>query len=69
MLDFEANQATLYIGDGLGVDLKRDGWGHGSNATFPSPARFGLGFIDHNGGTNTAYWDDVALGYEAIPCE
>jgi hypothetical protein len=70
MLDFQSNQATLYVGDELGVDLKRDGWGHGSNASFPANSeRFGLGFIDHNGGSNTAYFDDVALGYEAIPCE
>lgn len=70
MLDFQSNQATLYVGDELGVDLKRDGWGHGSNASFPANSeRFGLGFIDHNGGSNTAYFDDVALGYEPIPCE
>jgi hypothetical protein len=29
-----------------------------------------LGFIDHgSSGSTTAYFDDVALGYEAIPCE
>lgn len=69
MLDFNTNKATLYVGDELGVSIERDGWGHGGNITFPAPARIGLGFIDHNGGSNTAYFDDVALGYEPIACE
>lgn len=69
MLDFNTSKATLYVGDELGASIERDGWGHGGNITFPAPARLGLGFIDHNGGSNTAYFDDVALGYEPIACE
>jgi hypothetical protein len=70
MFDFANNKAQLYVGDALAVDAKtKDDW-HTGNGILPSnPTKIGFGWALYGGVQNTVYYDDLAIGYEPIPCE
>ena len=66
--DFTGQAAELYVGDELAVDSAADGW-HSGNGTFPqNPTRIGFGWALYGAQANTVYYDDLAIGYEPIPC-
>ena len=69
-LDYTNNAAELYVGEALAVDSAADGWHNGASAAFPaSPTQIGFGWALYGAMANTVYYDDLAIGYEAIACE
>lgn len=70
MFDFTNNRAQLYVGDKLAVDAKEKADWHSGNGILPSnPTQIGFGWALYGGVANTVYYDDLAIGYEPIPCE
>jgi hypothetical protein len=73
MFDFPGNRARLYVNEQLAVDAEQDSvkndW-HAGTGTLPqNPTEIAFGWALYGGVQNTVYYDDLALGYEPMPCE
>ncbi len=50
-------------------DSVKNDW-HSGTGTLPSnPTKIGFGWALYGGVQNTVYYDDLAIGYEPIPCQ
>jgi hypothetical protein len=68
--DFTNSDAELYVGDTLAVDAKEKADWHSGNGVLPqNPTQIGFGWALYGGPMNTVYYDDIAIGYEPIPCQ
>lgn len=68
-LDFTNSDAELYVGETLAVDAKDKADWHSGNGMLPqNPTQIGFGWAIYGGTTNTVYYDDIAIGYDPIPC-
>lgn len=73
MFDFPGNLAQLYVNDVLAVDAQQDSirndWHSGTGTLPANPTEIAFGWAIYGGVQNTVYYDDIALGYEPIPCQ
>lgn len=69
-LDFSNSDAQLYVDDTLAVDAQdASDWHAGTGMLPQDPTQIGFGWAIYGGAMNTVYYDDIAIGYEPIPCE
>jgi hypothetical protein len=69
-LDFPNSDAELYVNDTLAVDAKdQSDWHSGTGVLPQNPNQIGFGWALYGGPMNTVYYDDLAIGYEPIPCQ
>jgi hypothetical protein len=68
--DFTNSDAELYVGETLAVDAQEKADWHSGNGMLPqNPTQIGFGWALYGGPMNTVYYDDIAIGYEPIPCQ
>jgi Cip1-like, core domain len=70
MFDFPNNRAQLYVNDALAVDANEQADWHSGTGMLPqNPTEIGFGWAMYGGVQNTVYYDNLAIGYDPIPCQ